>query len=78
MARQTLITQKRRGPKPTGVGVLIGVRLHPEQIAAIDQWIAEQFTAYTRPEAIRALVDLGLAYREPVQLKSPSRRKPTR
>lgn len=65
MARQSVITRKRRGPKPTGIGVLVGVRVQPEQLAVIDAWIDAQFTAYTRPEAIRALVDLGLAYREP-------------
>lgn len=62
MARQTLITKKRRGPKPTGVGTLVGVRMQPDELARLDAWISDQFSGYTRPEAIRALVDLGMEY----------------
>jgi hypothetical protein len=37
------------------------VRMHDQQIAAIDAWIAKQKEhALTRPEAIRRLVELGL------------------
>ena len=39
---------------------LIGVRLHDQQIAEIDAWIAAQDQVITRPEAIRRLVELGL------------------
>jgi hypothetical protein len=56
MKHQTLITQKRRGPAPTGKGTLIGVRLQPDQLAAIDAWIAKQDEPPTRPEAIRHMV----------------------
>ena len=63
MKRQSVITQKkkRRGPPPTGKGELIGVRLQPPQLAALDQWIVRQESARTRPEAIRHLMDLALS-----------------
>ncbi|PDT76992.1 hypothetical protein CO675_10425 [Bradyrhizobium sp. C9] len=60
MKRQTVITQKKRGPPPTGKGTLIGVRMQPDDLSAVDKWIAEQDAAPTRPEAIRRLVEIGL------------------
>ena len=36
------------------------VRMHDEQIAAIDAWIAMQIEEIGRPEAIRRLVEMGL------------------
>ena len=57
MKRQTVITKKRRGPLPTGKGTLIGVRLQPSKLAALDAWIAKQNTPLTRPEAIRAMME---------------------
>jgi hypothetical protein len=62
MKRQTVITKKKRGPKPTGQGELIGVRIHPPQMKALDVWIKTQPEPRpSRPEAIRRLVELGLA-----------------
>jgi hypothetical protein len=63
MKRQSVITQKkkRRGPPPTGKGELLGVRIHPPQLAALDGWIAQQPDEPTRPEAVRRLLDLALA-----------------
>src|SRR5260370_12022471 len=57
MKRQTVITKKRRGPAPTGKGTLVGVRLQPDLLSAIDAWITKQNAPLTRPEAIRALLD---------------------
>jgi hypothetical protein len=57
MAKQTVITKKRRGPAPTGKGTLVGVRLQPLQLKALDAWIAQQTTPLTRPEAIRAMME---------------------
>ena len=57
MKRQTVITKKRRGPAPTGKGTLIGVRLQPAQLASLDAWIARQEKPYTRPEAIRGMME---------------------
>jgi hypothetical protein len=56
MKGQTVITKKRRGPPPTGKGTLIGVRLQPSQLKALDGWIAKQNASLTRPEAIRAMI----------------------
>jgi hypothetical protein len=60
MKRQTVITKKRRGPAPTGKGTLVGVRLQPDRLAAVDAWIAKQNATMTRPEAIRAMLDAVL------------------
>ena len=60
-----VITKKRRGrPVTTGKGTLIGVRLPPLDLAALDKWIAKQPGEMNRPEALRAMMamvfDLGL------------------
>jgi len=51
---------KRRGPLPTGKGTLVGVRLQPGDLKALDHWI-RRYGKQTRPEAIRQLVRSGLA-----------------
>lgn len=57
--QETVITRKR-GPKPTGKGQLLGVRLQPDQLAALDAWIAQQQDPQpSRPEAVRRLVQIG-------------------
>ena len=38
-------------------GTLIGVRLQPSQLKALDAWIDKQDASLTRPEAIRAMMD---------------------
>lgn len=58
MKRQTVITKKRRGPPPTGKGTLVGVRLQPDDLAALDSWIARQSEPMTRPEALRAMLEM--------------------
>jgi hypothetical protein len=62
MAGKTAIAQKRRrGPVPTGKGVMLGVRVQPPQLSALDAWIAAQPDPKpTRPAAIRRLIDAGL------------------
>jgi cytochrome c553 len=60
-SQQTSLT-KKRGPKPTGQGHVVGVRLHPEQLAQLDAWIAAQpLPAPSRPEAVRQLLEKGMA-----------------
>jgi len=74
MGRSIRDIPKRKGrPKTTGQGTGILVRMHDDQLAALDRWISAQFTRYSRPEAIRLLIDLGLAYREalPVEKRKP-------
>lgn len=51
---------RKRGRPPTGA-IGVHVRLLPDDVAALDKWIAEQDSAPTRPEAIRRLVTLGLS-----------------
>jgi hypothetical protein len=57
MASKTGIAKKRRGPAPTGKGTLVGVRLQPSHLKALDAWIAQQTMSLTRPEAIRAMME---------------------
>jgi hypothetical protein len=59
-----VITKKRRGrPVTTGKGTLIGVRLLDAPLAQLDDWIDRQGEPdLSRPEAIRRLVELGLAH----------------
>lgn len=58
--QETLIT-KKRGPKPTGVGTLIGVRILPDLLTALDEWIAGQEEPKpTRPEAVRRILRAAL------------------
>ena len=49
-------TRKRGRPPVGSVGVM--VKLPPDQLAALDAWIAERSpdAALSRPEAIRALL----------------------
>jgi len=44
---------KRRGPKPTGKGLLIGVRLQQDLLSALDRFVAKDYRAMSRPEALR-------------------------
>lgn len=54
--QETLIT-KKRGPKPTGIGTLIGVRMLPELLIELDEWINRQPEPKpTRPEAVRRIL----------------------
>lgn len=48
--------KKRRGPAPTGKGWLLGVRIHPPQLKALDAWISAQPTPMSRPEAVRKIL----------------------
>jgi hypothetical protein len=60
MKRQAVKIRKKRGPAPTGKGTQIQVRLQPDDLTAVDDWIAKQDDAPTRPEAIRTLVRQAL------------------
>ncbi|MBW6523283.1 ribbon-helix-helix domain-containing protein [Sphingomonas sp. RHCKR47] len=52
---------KRRGRPATGRGESINVRLQPDQLAALDEWVARQASAPSRPEAIRHALAAFLA-----------------
>jgi hypothetical protein len=62
MGRQTVLTQKRkkRGPPATGKGTLVGVRLQPDLLTALDEWAAARNHGLGRPEAIRQLLAIAL------------------
>jgi hypothetical protein len=61
MAKTSVVPKKKRGPAPTGKGVQVGERWHPNELAAIDAWIASSpDKTLTRAHAIRRLVSLGL------------------
>jgi hypothetical protein len=54
---------KKRGRPATGTDPLISTRVPPQIIAAIDDWATR--TGSTRSEAIRRLVEIGLAAKAP-------------
>lgn len=50
--------KRKPGPKSTGKGGPIMVRLQPPQLKGLDSWIADQPTPRpSRPEAIRRLIN---------------------
>jgi len=52
--------KKKRG-RPSVGSTFVGVRLPPDQLAALDQWIAQQPHKRGRPEAIREILSIWLA-----------------
>ena len=60
MNKSINVIKKVRGRPATGQGTLIGVRLRPSHLKAIDAWIAKQSMPVTRPEAIRGMIDAML------------------
>lgn len=59
----TRMKRKRPGPKPTGKGTLIGVRLQPDMLSRLDKHIEKDRPGMTRPEAIRIIIDSFLFVR---------------
>ena len=59
MVVMTVQPQSRRkpGPPATGKGTPIQVRLQPEQLQRLDDWIEEDGGRFSRPEAIRVLIE---------------------
>ena len=60
MNKSINVIKKGRGRPATGQGTLIGVRLQPSQLKALDAWIDKQDASLTRPEAIRAMMETML------------------
>ena len=56
------VEKKKPGPKPTGKGELIAVRLQPELLDAVDKY-QKLVEAESRPEAIRHAVSETLKRR---------------
>jgi metal-responsive CopG/Arc/MetJ family transcriptional regulator len=57
--------QKRRGPAPTGKGHPVQVRLQPDLLVPLDEWIARQPEHRSRPDAIRDLLEQALSHSRP-------------
>jgi hypothetical protein len=56
-----ILGTRKRGRPATGA-TSVHLRIEPEQLAALDAWIASQpVKALSRPEAIRRLIDLAFA-----------------
>ncbi len=61
MEQSIRVNTKTRGrPKTTGKGHLVGVRLLPDLLAALDAFRAAHAGELSRPEAVRLLVRRGL------------------
>ena len=60
MSGQEIMISKKRGPKATGWGTPVLVRLQPADLSALDTWISRQEAPLSRPEAIRVLVRQAL------------------
>jgi hypothetical protein len=56
----TSLKKKRGRPRTTGRGMLVGVRLRSEDLAAIDEWAAKQDDQPARAETIRRLIRKAL------------------
>jgi hypothetical protein len=65
-------TKKRRGRPATGQGVQIGTRWPESTVEAIDKWAAGQADKPGRSEAVRRLVELGLAVKARPRQLSPT------
>ena len=65
------IPKKRGRKKTTGRGEGVMVRFHDPLASSVDQWSAAQPDAPSRPEAIRRLVEKGLAADPPAPLREP-------
>jgi hypothetical protein len=65
MGKSISVNAKKRGrPRTTGTGRIVGVRLLPDSMEALDAWRAEQEDQPSRPEAIRRIVAEKLERRE--------------
>lgn len=54
-----ILVNRKRGRPPTG-RTLVGVRMLPSELAALDAWIASQMDNPSRPEAVRKLLAVAL------------------
>jgi hypothetical protein len=68
--------QKKRPPGRPRVGAtLVGVRIPPDQLAALDAWIRRQKTKPSRGEAIRQMISQALQLTPVNDAAASSRRK---
>lgn len=55
----------KMGRPATGVGTLVGVRVHADLLARVDRWRGKQAVPPTRPQAIIRLTEIGLTADKP-------------
>jgi hypothetical protein len=72
MASIINIGKRKRGRPPTGATPIL-VRVQPEQLKAIEAWMSNDKGDLGHAEAIRRLVDLGLASTGPSLAKRTSK-----
>ena len=70
MPKSIKVVPKKRGRPATGKDPLVATRMPPALIKSIDAWAATRADG-SRSEAIRRLVELGLAGSRPMQQRSP-------
>lgn len=70
MQKLISVKQQRRGRPPTGIKPLIALRASAELQRAIEEWAAGQTDSPSLSEAIRRLVELGLASARPAKPRS--------
>lgn len=56
MSAQAVSDNKKKGRPATGEGLLIGVRLQPDLLDAVDEYRRTAPDSPTRPEAIRRIL----------------------
>jgi hypothetical protein len=56
----SITATKKRGRPATGRGIPVQVRLKPDQLARLDEWIARNSPELSRPEGIRRLFERAL------------------
>src|SRR5260370_21724093 len=61
MKRSISAKQKRRGRPATGITPMIGIRLARDKRRAVETWAKTQLDKPSLSEAVRRLVELGLA-----------------
>jgi hypothetical protein len=70
MAKSITVKPKKRGRPATGRDPFVGIRLPHGLITEINGW-SKKVGAQSRSEAIRRLVELGLAGSRPMKQRSP-------
>lgn len=55
MAKSIRDNTKIRKPRANQTGILVGVRLQPDMLAAVDKFVDEQ-AGISRPEAVRLIL----------------------
>jgi hypothetical protein len=69
MARSLRALPRKRGRPATGRDPVSAIRLSPDLIATIDKWAARNDVS-SRSEAIRRLVEVGLAQAPPMKRRT--------